>query len=399
MTYPSGRTVGYVFDSAGRTSSFSGYLGDGTNRTYTTGIIYSPFGGMTKEQYGTSTAIYNKLFYNSRGQLSEIRESTSYTGPTDTTWDRGAIINHYSNNCWGMCGGSNSTTAMTDNNGNLKKQEVYIPGSDTFAQFYEYDSLNRLQSVRESKNGGSTNWQQQYVYDRYGNRTIDQTNTWGADIPKPNFAVDTANNNRLTAPAGYTMSYDATGNLTTDTYTGEGTRTFDAENRMISAWANGQWQYYNYDGDGRRVKRKVNNVETWQVYGVGGELLAEYPTSGAPSSPQKEYGYRSGQLLITAEPSANIHWLVTDHLGTPRIILDLSGSLANTSRHDYLPFGEELFAGTGGRTIAQGYSVGDGVRQHFTGYEADNETGLNFAQARYQSKVQVSLVRGCSPVW
>jgi RHS repeat-associated protein len=28
------------------------------------------------------------------------------------------------------------------------------------------------------------------------------------------------------------------------------------------------------------------------------------------------------------------------------------------------------------------------VRQHFTGYEADGETGLNFAQARYQSPIQ-----------
>lgn len=28
------------------------------------------------------------------------------------------------------------------------------------------------------------------------------------------------------------------------------------------------------------------------------------------------------------------------------------------------------------------------VRQHFTGYEADSETGLNFAQARYQSNLQ-----------
>src|SRR5207237_10669237 len=116
-----------------------------------------------------------------RTQLSEIREST---GPNRTSWDRGAIINHYSNNCWGICNnttlrdGSNSTTAMTDNNGNLKKQEVYIPNSDTFAQFYEYDSLNRLLSARETKNGGSVNWQQAYSYpDRWGNRLIDQTNT------------------------------------------------------------------------------------------------------------------------------------------------------------------------------------------------------------------------------
>ena len=80
-------------------------------------------------------------------------------------------------------------------------------------------------------------------------------------------------------------------------------------------------------------------------------------------------------------------WLVSDHLGTPRMIVNKSGTLASVKRHDYLPFGEELPAGTGGRTWGQGYS-GDSVRQHFTGYEADGETGLNFAEARYQSNLQ-----------
>ncbi len=286
---------------------------------------------------------------------------------------------------------------MTDNNGNLKKQEVYIPNDDqvssydNYAQFYEYDSLNRLLSARENKFGGTTNWQQQYVYDRYGNRTIDQTNTWGTGIPKPNFSVGTTAN-RLTAPGGYTMSYDSAGNLTTDTYTGEGTRTFDAENRMKQAWANSQWQTYTYDGNGQRVKRNVNGTETSQVYGVGGELLAEYAANGAPSSPQKEYGYRNGQLLITAESSANIHYLVTDQLGTPRMILDQSGSLANVSRHDYLPFGEELGVNVGGRTQAQGYGQADGTRQQFTGQQRDNETGLDYFGARYYASMQGRFV-------
>jgi RHS repeat-associated protein len=293
-TYPSGHTTTYAYDQAGRTTSLTGNLGDGTSRTYSTGIIYSPFGGMTKEQFGTTTPIYNKLFYNSRGQLSEIRESTSYTGPTDATWDRGAIVNWYS----GQCGGASCSN--TDSNGNLMRQEVLIPNSDTFAQFYSYDSLNRLQKVNESKNGALVNWQQQYSYDRYGNRTIDQTNTWGSSIPKPNFGVDTATN-RLTAPAGSAMSYDAAGNLTNDTFTGEGTRTYDAENRMKQAWANNQWQTYSYDGDGRRVRRIVNGTETWHVYGLGGELLAEYAANAAASTPQKEYGHRNGQLLITAD--------------------------------------------------------------------------------------------------
>ena len=561
--YPSGRTVNYGYDSAGRLLSFTGNLGDGTNRTYSTGILYSSLGGMTKEEFGTDTPLFNKSFYNSRGQLSEIRVSTSYTGTTDTTWNRGAIINHYSDGCWGMCGGSNSTTAMTDNNGNLRKQEVYIPLNDqlpttsytTWWQGYDYDSLNRLRWVEE-KNPGLV-WKQEFVYDRWGNRTIHQTNTWGTNIPKPNFGVN-ASNNRLTAPIGFTMTYDAAGNLTADTYTGAGLREYDAENKMTRAvGSSSQWQEYVYNADGQRTRRKVDGVTTWQVYGMDGELLAEYPASGAPSSPQKEYGYRNGQLLVTAAPPAGqrvnhalaanggvatasssfslgytanaanngdrkglhwgtgpltgsgwhdatsgaypdwlqidfsgnrtideinvitvqddylnpveptesmtfasygiiafdvqywtgsgwatvtggavsgndkvwrkftftavttnkikvvvnsslanysrvveleawgtvggtgveLNWLVADQLGTPRMVFDKMGSLANTKRHDYLPFGEELLAGTGNRTPQQGY-VADNVRQKFTRKERDNETGLDYFLARYNSSIQ-----------
>ncbi len=80
------------------------------------------------------------------------------------------------------------------------------------------------------------------------------------------------------------------------------------------------------------------------------------------------------------------YWLVADHLGTPRMVVNKSGSLAGVKRHDYLPFGEELFAGVGGRTTAQGY-IGD-VRQKFTAYERDNETNLDYAQARYYGNTQ-----------
>lgn len=231
-------------------------------------------------------------FYNSRGQLAEIRESTSYTGPTDSTWNRGAIINHYSNQsgCWG------ATCNATDNNGNLRRQEVYIPNSDSFAQFYDYDSLNRLQAVRENKNGGSVNWQQTYVYDRYGNRTLNTsgTETFGG-VNNLGFELYTARN-RLYAPgdlaitdeAQRRMQYDAAGNLKKDTYTGAGDRTYDAENRMTKAvGSSSQLQEYTYNADGQRVRRKVDGVETWQVYGMSGELLAEYAANASPASPQK----------------------------------------------------------------------------------------------------------------
>ena len=84
---------------------------------------------------------------------------------------------------------------------------------------------------------------------------------------------------------------------------------------------------------------------------------------------------------------ANINWLVTDQLGTPRMVFDQTGSLATMKRHDYLPFGEELSAGTGGRTTAQGYGA-DNIRQKFTLKERDNETGLDWFDSRYYSSAQ-----------
>ncbi len=466
------------------------------------------FWHLTREQLGTTIPIYNKLFYNSRGQLAEIREGLT---PNDTSWQRGSIVNFYST-CWGMCWNPATQTgdSMPSNNGNLKIQQVTIPQMDgadyeqhydQFTQYFAYDSLNRLQFANEAS------WKQQYSYDRYGNRTIDQTNTYGTGIPKPDFTVNTGNN-RLGVPSGQTgtMSYDNAGNLTTDTYSGTAvSRAYDAENRMTSetTYNSVVSGSYSYDGDGRRVKRKVGGVEAWQVYGVGGELIVEYAANTAAAYPQKEYGYRNGQLLVTAtitaggwgtppsytgtnplstgdqiklenltelrsavnslrshaglsafaftldpspdhsttvkadhirqlraaleearahlglstggythstltegssaiyaidfqeirnqiasawnnsSSSLDLRWMVTDQLGTPRMIFDQSGSLANVSRHDYLPFGEELAAGTGGRTPQQGYSASDGVRQQFTEKERDNETGLDYFGARY----------------
>ena len=68
------------------------------------------------------------------------------------------------------------------------------------------------------------------------------------------------------------------------------------------------------------------------------------------------------------------------------MIFDQSGSLANVSRHDYLPFGEELFAGN--RSTQLGYTNADGARQKFTGKERDNETGLDYFGARYHGSTQ-----------
>src|SRR6185369_11574264 len=93
------------------------------------------------------------------------------------------------------------------------------------------------------------------------------------------------------------------------------------------------------------------------------------------------------QAFGTSAGGGKVQWLVPDQLGTPRIIVDETGSLASVKRHDYLPFGEELYAGTGGRTTSLGYTGGDAVRQQFTAKERDIETGLDYFGARYFASV------------
>jgi len=291
LVYPSGRTVNYVYDVAGRTSSMVGNLGDGTSRNYATELNYSVWGGVAKEKFGTSSAVYHKLHYNLRGQLCDVRASN-----VNDEWggELGALANYYSAN--GVQCGSGS-----DNNGNVLKSQTII-NSFYLEDRYTYDGLNRLTSFSEYQNGTTQTSLQEYDYDRWGNRTIKPA-TWGVGINNKQFTVNPANN-RLGVPAGQSgaMSYDAAGNLTNDTYTGTGNRTYDAENKITSAWGgNNQAQLYSYDANGQRIKRTVDGVETWQVYGFDGELLAEYPANGAAANPQKEYGYRNGQLLITAE--------------------------------------------------------------------------------------------------
>jgi RHS repeat-associated protein len=388
-TYPSGHTVSYSYDAAGRLATFAGSLGDGAQRTYSTGIAYDEAGRMTREQFGAQVPLYHKSFYNVRGQLFDTRLSS-----VNDTWDwnRGRLIFYYSAaHQWGQSG--------TDNNGNVVSVENWVPPAnatldqaDTLREDkYTYDSLNRLSRVEEQMMSASNGWTwaqqfaQGYAYDRYGNRQIDAGATWGAGINNKQFTVDAATN-RLTA-AG--MAYDAAGNLTQDTYSATAAqRAYDAENRM--AWEqNSQtsiYSRYTYDSEGHRARRDAGGSVTWAIYGFGGEVLAEYAQGASPASPQKEYGYRGGELLVTAEAGGTVNWLISDHLGTPRMVADQTGSLSGVKRHDYLPFGEEL-TWQGGRDSGHGYNT-DSVKQKYTGYEHDGETNLNFAEARYHSDQQ-----------
>jgi RHS repeat-associated protein len=108
----------------------------------------------------------------------------------------------------------------------------------------------------------------------------------------------------------------------------------------------------------------------------------------------------SGDFTFTTAQngSAEIKWLVTDHLGSTRMVIDETGGLAEIKRHDFAPFGEELFAGVGIRSTSNGYGE-DSTRQKFTGKERDAETGLDFFGARYFAPVQGRFTSPDEPLY
>ncbi len=407
QSYPSTRSASYSYGADGRLSGFTGNLGDGVPRTYADTMLYNAAGQMTQERFVTNTQLYHSMTYNKRFQMYDNRLGTSVLG-----WNRGLLLTYYSFAARQIGWPGYETSG---NNGNVWMQEHYVPTNDAitthtiFRDYYEYDDLNRIKEDNGVQKDTANNWttphKQSFNYDQWGNRTINAGGTWGANINNKAFEPDVLTN-RLSKPGPDScgpmtfsgMCYDKAGNQVFDDYStlttmSGGLREYDGENRLTKANGPAGFNYYGYDADGQRTRRVVWDAgmlkEFWQVYSFDGELIAEYPANGAASTPQKEYGYRNGQLLVAAGCDI-ARWLVADHLGTPRIEVDVTGSLANVRRHDYLPFGEELTVGMGNsslRSAPMGYAA-DCVRQKFGSQERDNETGLDFFQSRYFSSTQ-----------
>jgi RHS repeat-associated protein len=178
-------------------------------------------------------------------------------------------------------------------------------------------------------------------------------------------AAFSASNNRI-----INSGYDSAGNMTHDSV--GRIFSYDGENRQQTFDGGlGNTAQYVYDGDGKRIKKIQGGATTLYVYNAFGNLIAEY--SDHPSS------------------SGGTTYLTTDHLGSTRVVTDASKQVK--SRHDYLPFGDEISSGYGNRNTITGYNAQGGIanlnlKQKFTAKERDAESNLDYFGARYFSGAQ-----------
>ena len=199
-------------------------------------------------------------------------------------------------------------------------------------------------------------YQLNFTYDVFANRYQYQSQNSGNPSSLNQKWVEATDIEKTTNRFTSGVSYDAAGNVTADPRFRNLEYQYDANGRMKqSSQPNGVNPVKAiFDGGGQRVATKFNGALAIMVYDAMGKLVVEY-----------------GQ---TALATASIQYIMADHQGSTRLVTSRSGAVY--SRHDYQPFGEELNAGLGMRTMDQKFNTQDNVRQKYTGMETDDATGM-----------------------
>jgi len=156
--------------------------------------------------------------------------------------------------------------------------------------------------------------------------------------------------------ANYT--YDTAGNVTNDGVHGY---TYDAENRLVSV--DGGSATYAYDQSNQRYKKVTVGTTTHYIW-QGSQVIAEH--NGTTGASTADYVY-SGSRMIAKAAGLTTQYFLSDRLSV-RLVLNTSGSVLGRMAH--APFGED-FAQSGSQE-----------KHHFTGYERDPESALDYAVNR-----------------
>jgi RHS repeat-associated protein len=247
---------------------------------------YNPFGELASGTYGdgiTRTNTYDQL-----GRLTQVQDGTS-----GSTYLLGL----------GYQADGSVASANDSVNGNWS---------------YTYDAFNRLATSTCTLNcpGSGNSEAYTYSYDQYGNRWK-QHKTAGTGLE-----VDYMfNGNNRNTTSGF--AYDSAGNLTSD---GSCTPcwTYDDAGQLTS----GNGATYLYDALGRR-QQKTDAGGTMHDFVFDGSVpYTEFTSTGFTRQTGGFYTYANSSTYFPR----------TDHLGTPRVTTDYTGSVQRTETN--LAFGD-----------------------------------------------------------
>jgi RHS repeat-associated protein len=362
--YPFGHVLGYCRDGAGEVTAVMPAAVDPSascptgNSNYADTVAYAPQGAVSSLRLGNG--LWETAGFNARLQMTSMALGSAQNGE-----DKWKLTNTYSD---------------TNNNGNILKQTLKTVPGTTVHEGYSYDGANRLTVAGEYPDtvtppatplctDTGVRWCQGFTYDGAGNRK--QTAAVGMTQSLLSPSSISSTNNRINA-TGWSYDTAGHGNVTKDP--SNRTYAYDSENRMVAVCtsdpggcvnaAGAGRTLYEYDADGRRVRKTDATGSTVYVYDAMGQLAAEYGGNQA--------GERS--------------YLTADQLGSTRVISAADKTI--TACRDYTPFGEQVMPVSGDFRNSGCYAADAGVKQEFTGKERDSESGLDYFGARYFSAGQ-----------
>ncbi|MEH6587499.1 MAG: RHS repeat-associated core domain-containing protein [Halioglobus sp.] len=266
ITYPSGRTVIYHYDSIGRPSGVE-TTGTEGSRTVASNLEYLSYGPVSALTYG------NGIQMNASFDLSYRLTSLAHGSARSANYAYDAADNILS---------------INDNY------------NSAFSQTLAYDALNRLGAA--SGNYGNLS----YRYDANGNR-LSYTSSAGTD----DYTYDSISN-RLQSTDQWDYQYDSNGNLIEkinrnspdgDAYLYQ----YDSRNRLTQVsrrnTSGGQQidtvlANYAYNALGQRARKNSESAARYYIYNRAGKLLAEMNEEGIAL---REYIYFNNKPIAVAQ--------------------------------------------------------------------------------------------------
>ena len=203
--------------------------------------------------------------------------------------------------------------------GLMERSEETVSGSSE-AKEYGHDAFGQLVSVVRDPDGAADRIEE-YTYDGDANRTRSHRGAATYDAYK------------LTALDGQSVTTDADGFITSI----DGmTLTYGGHGELTSASGAFGTITYTYDGLGRRATR-TKGAQTWSF--AYGNLSRPNQVTGItrPDGTQVWFDYTPAGRLMRVTAGGQERWIVADPLGSPRAIVDATGSI--TRRIDYDAFG------------------------------------------------------------
>ena len=157
-----------------------------------------------------------------------------------------------------------------------------------------------------------------------------------------------------------------------------------------------------YNGRGERTNVQVEGTlfSTIFAYDEAGHLLGNYRTAGGGLTPEQEYIYLNG-MPVAIVSSGNTYYIDSDHLGTPRKVIDPA---TNTAVWTWSPLGD-AFGADAPNEDPDGDGTAFTLNQRFPGQYYDAESGLHYnyfrdyepGTGRYVESDPIGLRGGINP--